>query len=151
MDITKKWDAIILSWDKKEIVFENWEITVDSLKINFPGEYEKSSVMVHVIEKNDKLIYQLRFLDKNVWYISSDILDIDEEVTNFFWDIDILIIKWSKQSAKIFENLETKYIVPYGEQKDIFFSTLGQTIEPVSTVKIKDIIWENEVNFINLA
>jgi len=151
MDIAKKWDAIILSGDKKEVVFENWEITVDSLKINFPGEYEKSSIMVHVIEKNDKLIYQLKFLDKNIWYISFDSLEIDEEVTNFFWDIDILIMKWSKQSAKIFENLETKYIVPYWEQKDIFFSTLGQTIEPVATAKIKDAIWENEVNFINLA
>lgn len=151
MDITKKWEAIVLSGEKKEIVFENWEIIVDSLKINFPGEYEKSSIMIHVIEKNDKLIYQLKFLDKNVWYISFDELEIDEEVANFFWDIDILIIKWTKQSVKIFENLETKYIVPYGEQKDIFFTTLWQTIEPVSTMKIKDAIWENEVNFINLA
>lgn len=151
MDIAKRWDAIVLSGEKKEIVFENWEIIVDSLKINFPGEYEKSWVMIHVIEKNDKLIYQLKFLDKNIWYISFDELEIDEEVSNFFWDIDILIMKWSKQSVKIFENLETKNIVPYGEQKDIFFSTLWQTIEPVASQKIKEAIWENEVTFINLA
>lgn len=151
MDIAKKWNAIVLSGEKKEIVFENWEIIVDSLKINFPGEYEKSWVMIHVIEKNDKLIYQLKFLDKNIWYISFDELEIDEEVSNFFWDIDILIMKWSKQSVKIFENLETKNIVPYGEQKDIFFSTLWQTIEPVVSQKIKEAIWENEVTFINLA
>jgi len=151
MDIAKKWDTIVLSGEKKEIVFENWEIIVDSLKINFPGEYEKSWIMIHVIEKNDKLIYQLKFLDKNIWYISFDELEIDEEVSNFFWDIDILIMKWSKQSVKIFENLETKNIVPYGEQKDIFFSTLWQTIEPVASQKIKEAIWENEVTFINLA
>lgn len=150
MDIQKKWESIVLIWDKKEIVFENWIVNVDWLKIDFPGEYEKSWIMAHVIEKSEKLIFQLRFLDKNVWYINYDELEIDEELADFFWDIDILVIKWSKNSIKIFENLEAKYVVPYWDQKDNFFSTLGQHIESVPSMKIKELLSENDVIFVNL-
>ncbi|EKE30183.1 MAG: hypothetical protein ACD_2C00030G0001 [uncultured bacterium (gcode 4)] len=150
MDITKKWDKIILTWDKKEIVFDNETVLLDWLLLDFPGEYEKSWIMAHVILKNWNIIFQMRFLDKNIWYICHDELEIDEEVADFFWDIDVLVIKWTKNSIKIFENLEAKYVVPYGETKDIFFSTLWQHPESVTSMKIKEQLGENEVIFVNL-
>ncbi len=150
MDITKKWNSIVLSWDKKEIVFENDYVLLDWLKLDFPGEYEKSGIMAHVIIKNWKILFQMRFLDKIVWYICHEELEIDEELADFFWDIDILVIKWTKSSIKIFENLEAKYVVPYGESKEIFFSTLWQHPDPVTSMRIKEQIAENEVIFVNL-
>lgn len=151
MELTKKWNAIIISGDKKEIVFDNEKVSVDWLDISFPWEYEKSSIMAHVIEKDEKLLYELRFDDKKIAYINQDYLEITEELVDFFWDIDILVIKGSKNSIKTFENLEAKYVVPFGEQKDIFFSTLWQHPEEASSTKIKWDIGENEVIFVNLV
>lgn len=150
MDITKKWNAIIVSWDKKDISFEDWIVNLDWLVLDFPGEYEKSWIMAHAIEKWEKLIFQIRFLDKIIGYINYEDLVVDEEVVDFFWDIDILIIKWSKESIKTFENLEAKFVVPYWEHKEIFFSTLGQHTEVVSSLRIKEQAGENEVTFVNL-
>lgn len=150
MDILKKWEAIIVSWDKIEVVFENWSINIDWMLIDFPWEYEKSWIMWHVIEKWDKILFQINFLWKNIAYINYSELTVDESVVDFFWDIDILIIKWSKESIKIFENLEAKRVVPTWEQKDIFFSTLWQHPEEEESHKIREQVWENEVIFINL-
>ncbi len=105
--------------------------------------------MAHAIDKWWKLLFQLRFLDKIIWYINYEDLEVDENVVDFFWDIDVLIIKWSKESIKTFENLEAKYVVPVWEHKDIFFSTLWQHPEPVQSIKVKELIWENEVTFVN--
>jgi hypothetical protein len=84
-----------------------------------------------------------------VGYIDHDELEIDEQMADFFWDIDILVMKWSKNSIKTFENLEAKFVVPYGEWKDVFLSTLGQHPDAVSSMKIKELT-ENEVVFVNL-
>ncbi|MDD2565542.1 MAG: hypothetical protein PHZ26_03040 [Candidatus Gracilibacteria bacterium] len=150
MDITKKGNAIIVSGDKKDISFEDGIVNLDGLVLDFPGEYEKSGIMAHAIEKGEKLIFQIRFLDKIIGYINYEDLVVDEEVVDFFGDIDILIIKGSKESIKTFENLEAKFVVPYGEHKEIFFSTLGQHTEVVSSLRIKEQAGENEVTFVNL-
>lgn len=150
MDITKKWNAILISWDKKEITFEDWVVNLDWLILDFPWEYEKSWIMSHTIEKWGKLLFQIRFLDTIIWYINYEDLEVDEQIVDFFWDIDILVIKWSKTSIKTFENLEAKYVVPYGEHKDIFFSTLGQHPEVVASMKVKELWLDSEVTFVNL-
>lgn len=150
MDILKKWDSIIITWDKKEIAFENWTVVIDWLILDFPWEYEKSWIMAHVIEKWEKLLFQLRFQDKIIWYINYEELEITEEEVDFFWNIDILIIKWSKSSIKIFENLESKVVVPFWEWKDVFFSTLWQHTEPTNNFKIKSDLDDNEVIFVNI-
>lgn len=150
MELTMKWNAISLFWEKKEILFEGNEVSIDWQSISFPWEYEKSWIMAHVLEKGWNLLFQMKFLDKNVWYINLTELEITEDIVDFFWDIDVLLIQWSKESIKIFENLEAKYVVPFWEQKDVFFSTLWQHPEPVQLAKVKQDIWDNEVIFINL-
>jgi hypothetical protein len=40
--------------------------------------------MARVILKNEKIIFQIKFLDKNVGYIDHDELEIDEQMADFF-------------------------------------------------------------------
>ena len=150
MELIKKQDSLVIIWEKKEVSFNDWIVMLDWLKLDFPWEYEKSWIMAHVIEKGWRMLFQIRFLDKIIWYINYDDLEIDEEIVDFFWNIDILLIKWSKNSIKTFENLEAKYVVPFWDQKDIFFSTLWQHPEVVDSIKIKELISENEVIFVNI-
>jgi len=56
---------------------------------------------------------------------------------SFFGDVDVLIIISSKEAAKIFESIEAKMVIPYGESKDMFLHTLGQNIEEVKSYKVK--------------
>jgi len=51
--------------------------------------------------------------------------------------VDVLIIKGSKDSFKIFENIEAKVVIPYGDAKDIFLNTAGQHPESVNVFKVK--------------
>jgi hypothetical protein len=61
-----------------------------------------------------------------------------------------LIIRGSKESAKLFENIEAKLVVPYTESKDIFLNTLGQHIEEVASYKIKAELSIDVTEFVNL-
>ncbi|EKE26217.1 MAG: hypothetical protein ACD_4C00377G0001 [uncultured bacterium (gcode 4)] len=150
MEIFAKNDNIYVTSDKKEVEFTDTKVIIDWFTIDFPGEYEKSGFMAHVIETQWKLLFQLRIEDKNIAYVPYDELEVTEEVWDIFWSINILIIKWSKNSIKIYENLEVQYVVPYWEAKDVFFSTLWQHPEAVKSYKIKELANENEIVFINV-
>ncbi len=150
MEIYKKNWSIAISSNKKEIEFANRKIIVDEMIIDMPWEYEKSWILAQALKFNDKLLFQLKIENKNVAYIEYDDLDITEDISSFLWNIDILIILWSKNSIKIFENLEARSVLPFWEQKDIFFNTLWQHPEPTKNFKLKEFQSETEVIFINL-
>ena len=83
--------------------------------------------------------------------ISNDSFELKEEILTFFWDVDILIIVWTKDSAKIFENIEAKLVVPYGEGKDLFLQKLGQKVEEEKSYKIKGEFSLDSTDFVNLV
>ncbi len=88
---------------------------------------------------------------KRLVIISNDSFELKEEILTFFGDVDVLIIVGTKEAAKIFDNIEAKLVVPYGEGKDLFLNTLGQHIEEESKFKIK---WEfslDSTEFVNLG
>ena len=144
----RNWDVVFIS-DKKEVVFNDTRVIIDWTVLDFPGEYEKSGFLVQIIEEKEKLFFQVRIEDKNVAYIPYDDIEITEDVWDLFGNINILVIKWTKNSIKIYENLEVQYVVPYGDQKDIFFSTLWQHPEAVKSYKVKELA-DNEMVFINI-
>ena len=82
--------------------------------------------------------------------ITSDAFDLKEEIVSFFWDVDILIIIGTKDAVKIFENIEAKVVVPYGEWKDIFLNALGQHTESVKTHKVWADLDGDRTEFVNL-
>ncbi|MDD2487399.1 MAG: hypothetical protein PHS92_03445 [Candidatus Gracilibacteria bacterium] len=150
MEIFARNGDIVFISDKKEVVFNDTRVIIEGMVLDFPGEYEKSGFLAQIVENKEKLFFQVRIEDKNVAYIPYDEIEITEELGDLFGNINILVIKGSKNSIKIYENLEVQYVVPYGDQKDIFFSTLGQHPEAVKSYKVKELANDNEIVFINI-
>lgn len=154
IEITKKSEIISVSSSSKSKInldTNSFEVMVDGLKVDFPGEYEKSWILLEVKEYNNNLFYSFTIDSNHLVIINNDNFELKEEILSFFWDVDILIIIWSKQSAKIFENIEARLVVPYWESKETFLSTLGQHPEEVTSYKLK---WEfslEDTEFVNLV
>lgn len=137
---------------KNKITFDtnSLEVKIDNLSVVYPGEYEKSWILSIVKEYNNILFYSFTVDAKHLVIITNDSFELKEEILSFFWDVDILIIVWSKESAKIFENIEARVVVPYWEGKSAFLTTLWQHIEEVESYKVK---WEfslDSTEFVNL-
>lgn len=153
IEITKKSEIIsIISSSKSKINLNinSLEVSIDDFCVNFPGEYEKSWILLEVKEYNNNLFYSFMVESNHIVIINNDDFRLDEEILSFFWDVDILIIKWSKQSAKIFENIEAKLVIPYWEGKEVFLSTLWQHSWEVSSYKLKWEFSSEDTEFVNL-
>lgn len=145
MDITSRNNQIVITSDKKEIIFESpTSIVLDSMTIDFFGEYEKSGFLVTYHEVEGKSLFTLRVEGKNIAYIPTDTLEITEKVVDFLGNIDVLILPGNKNSTKIFENVEARMVVPYGEETPIFLTSLGQNIEMVDKYRTKEVDFESE-------
>ncbi len=145
MDITSRDNQIVITSDKKEIVFQSPNVIVlDGLVIDFFGEYEKSGFLATFHEVDGKNLFTLRVEGKNIAYVPTDTLEITEKVVDFLGNIDILILPGDKNATKIFENLEARMVIPYGEEAPLFLSSLGQNIEMVDKFKTKETDFESE-------
>lgn len=148
-----KWDNLVIVNDnKKEINFSLQEKTVllDGFDINFPWEYEKSEILLEVMEKQENLFYKFNAEKVRIVILTSDSFELNEENLSFFWDVDVLILPWTKNAVKIYENIEAKLVLPYGEEKDIFFNTLAQHKEAVKSYKLKWELAGDITEFVNL-
>lgn len=145
MDITSRDNRIVITSDKKEIVFQDpSSIILDGMVIDFFGEYEKSGFLATFHEVEGKPLFTLRVEGKNIAYVPTDTLEITEKVVDFLGNIDMLVLPGDKNATKIFENLEARMVVPYGEETPVFLSSLGQNIEMVEKFKTKESDFESE-------
>ncbi|NUJ98049.1 hypothetical protein HGA92_04665 [Candidatus Gracilibacteria bacterium] len=142
----------IVNDNKKEINFFLQEKTVllDGFDINFPGEYEKSEILLEVMEKQENLFYKFNAEKVRIVILTSDSFELNEENLSFFGDVDVLILPGTKNAVKIYENIEAKLVLPYGEEKDIFFNTLAQHKEAVKSYKLKGELAGDITEFVNL-
>ena len=151
MEIRKKKNILEIESDSKWIIYfdeEAKEVKIWDLIVSYPWEYEKSGILLEVKEYSDNLFYSFSVDWNHVLYVLTDDFELKEEILSFFWDVDVLIICWTKKAVKI---LEARVVVPYWETKSIFLQTLGQNREEVSSFKLK---WEyspDNTEFVNLA
>lgn len=137
---------------KKEIVFnlETKEVTIDDFPVSNQWEYEKSWILVEVKTYENNYFYSISLDWYHVFIITTDNFELSEEILSFFGDIDVLLLPWSKNSIKIYENIEAKIVIPYGEGKDVFFTAISQHKEEVENFKVKwEIMWD-VTEFVNL-
>lgn len=134
-----------------KINYDSREVFIWDLNINHPWEYEKSGILVQTMEYWENLFYNLVIEKKHVLVFFTDSFEIKEEILSFFWDTDILIIPWTKDAIKVFENIETRTVIPFWEAKDIFFQNLWQHPEEIEKYKAKAEIESLDTNFINLG
>jgi len=139
--------------DKAEIILdlEKWEAKLGSYDVNFPWEYEKWWILCEVWEFEWNLYYNFVSEWKHISFVKENNFELKNELQKFLNHIDILIINGSKETAKLFENIESKIVIPYWDGAHTFFTTLWQNPEEQKNLKIKDSIsWDN-IEFINLV
>ena len=138
--------------DKKEINFayDDKKMFLEDFDVTFPGEYEKSGNLLEVKEYTDILFYKFLVDGKHLCVVTSDSFELKEEIVSFFWDVDVLVIVGTKNAVKIFENIEAKVVIPYGEGKDIFLNTLGQHSETVKMFKVGADLDGDRTQYVNL-
>lgn len=153
IEVINQWGIITVeNSSKSKIVFDTnslW-VMIDNLDVVHPWEFEKSGILLEVKEYNNILFYSFTIDNKNLVIIPNDKFELKEEILSFFWDVDVLLIIWSKESAKIFENIEARVVVPYGDWKQTFLTTLWQHIEEVDSHKVKWDFSPDSTEFINL-
>ena len=135
----------IISFDK-----DTKEIKIDDLSVSYPWEYEKSGILLEVKEYEKNLFYSFSVDSKHLLFVLVDNFELKEEILSFFGDVDVLVIPGTKNSVKIYENIEARVVIPYGEEKSMFFQTLWKNPESVSSFKLK---WEfspDSTDFVNL-
>lgn len=142
----------ILTPGKNIISFDTCskEVKIDDLNVVHPWEFEKSGILLEVKEYSNILFYSFTVDSKHLLIVSDDSFELKEEILSFFWDVDVLVMIWTVKSAKMFESIEARIVLPYGESKDTFLSNLGQHIEEVISYKIKSELPTDSTEFINL-
>ncbi|RAL55878.1 hypothetical protein BLD25_03515 [Candidatus Gracilibacteria bacterium GN02-872] len=153
MEIRKKKNILEIESDSKGIIYfdeETKEVKIGDLIVSYPGEYEKSGILLEVKEYSGELFYSFAVDSKHIFFVLTDNFELKEEIVSFFGDVDVLIIVGTKKSVNIFENIEARVVVPYGETKSIFLQTLGQNREEVSSFKLKGEYSPDNTEFVNL-
>ena len=139
--------------DNKVIVVDtvNKKVSIDDFGIDYPGEYEKSWILSEVFEFEQKLFYSIHNEQKLIMVIFDEVNEIKEELLEFFGDVDVLLVAWTKNMQKLIENIETRVVIPFGEGKDVLLNTLWQHKEEISSFKLKQEMWEENTEYVNLA
>ena len=153
MEIRKKKNILEIESDSKWIIYfdeETKEVKIWDLIVSYPWEYEKSGILLEVKEYSWELFYSFAVDSKHIFFVLTDNFELKEEIVSFFRDVDVLIIVWTKKSVNIFENIEARVVIPYGEGKDLFLQSLGQNISPVSNYKLKSDLSLENTEFVNL-
>lgn len=153
IEIFNKNNVINIKNSDNKIVFINVEdktVKIEDYLVDFPWEYEKSWILLEVMEYEQKLFYSFLIEWKVVLVIFEEVFEMKEEIMSFFWDVDVLLIIWTKNSPKIVENIEARVVIPFWEWKDLFLNTLWQHKEEIEVFKLKAEMGDENTEFINL-
>jgi len=136
MEATLLPNGIKIENDDAIVSFENAQVQLSDLLVDFPGEYEHKGISLEVKEFGDLLVYIAHIDGWAVAYLSVD--ELPNEAQEFFQDIDILIVPASKKGRELTEKLSVRMVIPYGESIAEFVGFLNKEKQPVKKAKIKD-------------
>lgn len=154
MDFFIKNDVLnIVSNSKTTIYFDtvSKKTRINDLNITYPWEYEMWWILCEVMEYEEDLFYSFSVDSYHIVIVANDKFELKEKILSFFWDVDVLLIVWSKEWAKIFENIEARMVIPYWSWRQIFLATLWQSVEEVTNYKLRSELPEDTTEFVNLA
>lgn len=115
MEFARKNNVICLDSEKKEILLSEEKVTLDSLDIELPGEYEKSGCLMYAFEQNDERLYHFRVEGYWVAYIPALLSDITAEALDFLGSVDVLVMPGAKSMHGVVEKVEPRLLVTYGD------------------------------------
>jgi len=146
-------DLIIKNSDGKCITirYDEKQVVLDGMVVDFPWEYEKAGVLLEVKEYKEALYYSFMIEGNVIFVLFDEAFDPSEEILSFLGDIDVLILHANKNSQKTIENIESRVIIPVGEYKEMFLHSVWQNKDQIDTYKIKADLPNDATEFVNLA
>jgi hypothetical protein len=139
MDFTLKNNAVIIDSEKKEISLSPEAVILDTLLIEFPGEYEKSSILMYSFARNDEQLYHFRTEGYWIAYIPTLLSDISPEGLDFLGSIDILVMPGAKSMQPVVEKVEPRLLVTYGDTAQEIGHVLGLAdTTPLAKYRLKE-------------
>lgn len=131
--------------DKAEIIFAVEGLSIAGYLIDFPGEYERSGVLVEAIEQQGGLVFHLKTEGIKIAYFDHEKFEPTKELVGFLGDVDVLVLRGSKESAKSAEEIDARVVIPYGTGAQSFLAALGQNLEAMPKYKLKEADMAGEV------
>lgn len=151
MEFTLKNGVPTMEFEKAVMTFGPG-MNIDGYDIDYPGEYEKSGIIVQIKEYGDDyLITRCNVGDRVVAYLPESTEDLTSDMISFLGDVDVLILPGKKTLQKIVETVDPRVVLPYGEALSAFFGAFGQTVEPLNkkNLKVTDFV-EDSILFLDL-
>ncbi|MDD2745324.1 MAG: hypothetical protein PHU93_02190, partial [Candidatus Gracilibacteria bacterium] len=96
MEIAIIQNVLTITTDKKIVRFAPEGLEIDGLKIEMPGEYEKSGILLQTRLIGEILVHELQVERKVIGFIPAEILEASEELVAFFDELDMLLISGAK-------------------------------------------------------
>jgi len=152
MEIKLKNNSILIDKRKARLTFdiEKWIITITNLdtkesrEINKPGEYEISNILVYVKRFSDKIAFSMTIEWKTIVILNSTDIIIDKELTDFVWNLDILLLPAWKWANTIIEWLEPRIVLPFWDMVEDFYSRISKTPDFIKKYKSKESDFQSE-------
>ena len=152
MEIKLKNNSIFIDKRKARLAFdiEKWIITITNLdtkesrEINKPGEYEISNILVYVKRFSDKIAFSMTIEWKTIVILNSTDIIIDKELTDFVWNLDILLLPAWKWANTIIEWLEPRIVLPFWDMVEDFYSRISKTPDFIKKYKSKESDFQSE-------
>ena len=139
MEISPRSDALLITSEKREILLESDAVSVDGMRFDFTGEYERAGVGVEVRMVAGVFVATLHIERKNIAYIAAEIAEVPEDIVEFFGNIDILLLPSGRHITKLYEILEARIVIPFGESAHEALTALGQAnAEPMPRYRSKE-------------
>jgi len=154
IEIFNDWDLLkVKNSDSKLVVIDkvNQTVSIDDFSIDYPGEYEKSWILSEVCQYDEKLFYNVHVEWKLITILFKEVNEINEKLLSFFGDVDVLLTTWTKWMKKIVENIESRVVIPFWEAKDLLLNDLWQHKEEINNFKLKNEMWVENTEYVNLV
>jgi hypothetical protein len=114
MDFQYKNNTLVVTSDKKNIIFSPEKTELDGLVIDCAGEYEKSGFLMYLREYNGLQYYHFRVEGYWMGYIPVLPEEIDGDTVDFLGQLDILIAPVGKKDQKLLDVIEPRLLIAYG-------------------------------------
>lgn len=139
--------------DNNHVVIDKTKntVSIEDFWIDHPGEYEKSWILSEVFEYDNKLFYNIHIEWKLITVLFEDVAELNEKILGFFGDVDVLLTTWNKPMKKMVENIEARVVIPFGEARELLLNDLGQHKEETNVFKLKNEMWTENTEYVNLV
>lgn len=152
MEIKLNGKNIFIDKRKARLTFdiETWIVNIansdtkESRDITKPGEYEISNILVYVKIFSDKIAFSMTIEWKTVVILNTTDIIIDKALTDFVWNLDLLLLPAWKWANSIVEWLEPRIVLPFWEMVEDFYSRVSKTPDFIKKYKSKESDFQSE-------